>query len=169
MENYNIKIKKIKRWNFIALILCAIEIVLSIIDLPGSLNPDKTAYQKLGDEGIKIFNQLNSAPIKIFTVLNVLMAIAFFILFFNANKNLKNKIIIKKYPYFLNLVWTVIVILFTVLTTNNLDSNTDVSSIKIGMLLFIVFFIFLLKIPVIMVLIDIFKLDIGEDNDKKNN
>lgn len=124
MENYNVKIKKIKRWNFIALILCAVEIVLSIFDLPGSLNPDKAAYQKLGDEGIKIFNQLNSAPVKIFTLLNLLMAIAFFIMFFYANKNLKNKKIIKKYPYFLNLVWTVIVVLFTVLTTNNLDSNT---------------------------------------------
>ncbi|BDP79062.1 hypothetical protein EfmAA242_32900 (plasmid) [Enterococcus faecium] len=33
MENYNVKIKKIKRWNFIALILCAVEIVLSIFDL----------------------------------------------------------------------------------------------------------------------------------------
>ncbi|MDQ8346386.1 hypothetical protein Q3C71_12865 [Enterococcus faecium] len=76
MENYNVKIKKIKRWNFIALILCAVEIVLSIFDLPGSLNPDKAAYQKLGDEGIKIFNQLNSAPVKIFTLLNLLMAIA---------------------------------------------------------------------------------------------
>ncbi|MFS1195306.1 hypothetical protein ACFDDU_12810 [Enterococcus lactis] len=127
MENYNVKIKKIKRWNFIALILCAVEIVLSIFDLPVSLNPDKAAYQKLGDEGIKIFNQLNSAPIKIFTLLNLLMAIAFFIMFFYANKNLKNKKIIKKYPYFLNLVWTVIVVLFTVLTTNNLDSNTGVS------------------------------------------
>ncbi|MDT6324897.1 hypothetical protein NNL51_12270 [Enterococcus faecium] len=101
MENYNVKIKKIKRWNFIALILCAVEIVLSIFDLPGSLNPDKAAYQKLGDEGIKIFNQLNSAPVKIFTLLNLLMAIAFFIMFFYANKNLKNKKIIKKYPYFL--------------------------------------------------------------------
>lgn len=38
MENYNVKIKKIKRWNFIALILCAVEIVLSIFDLPVSLN-----------------------------------------------------------------------------------------------------------------------------------
>ena len=165
MENYNVKIKKIKRWNFIALILCAVEIVLSIFDLPVSLNPDKAAYQKLGDEGIKIFNQLNSAPIKIFTLLNLLMAIAFFIMFFYANKNLKNKKIIKKYPYFLNLVWTVIVVLFTVLTTNNLDSNTGVSSFNLGMLLFTIFFIFLLKIPVVMGLIGIFKLDLGEEND----
>ncbi len=165
MENYNVKIKKIKRWNFIALILCAVEIVLSIFDLPVSLNPDKAAYQKLGDEGIKIFNQLNSAPIKIFTLLNLLMAIAFFIMFFYANKNLKNKKIIKKYPYFLNLVWTVIVVLFTVLTTNNLDSYTGVSSFNLGMLLFTIFFIFLLKIPVVMVLIGIFKLDLGEEND----
>ena len=83
------------------------------------------------------------------------MAIAFFIMFFYANKNLKNKKIIKKYPYFLNLV----------LTTNNLDSNTGVSSFNLGMLLFTIFFIFLLKIPVVMVLIGIFKLDVGEEND----
>ncbi|NTL34024.1 hypothetical protein HQ680_12795, partial [Enterococcus faecium] len=149
----------------IALILCAVEIVLSIFDLPGSLNPDKAAYQKLGYEGIKIFNQLNSAPVKIFTLLNLLMAIAFFIMFFYANKNLKNKKIIKKYPYFLNLVWTVIVVLFNLLTTNNLDSNTGVSSFNLGMLLFTIFFIFLLKIQVVMVLIGIFKLDVGEEND----
>lgn len=84
-NNHNIKVKK---WNFIALILCGIEIVLSIIDLPGSLNPDKTFYQKLGNDGRKIFNQLNSMPIKIFAVLNLLIVIAFFILFFNANKSL---------------------------------------------------------------------------------
>lgn len=161
-NNHNIKVKK---WNFIALILCGIEIVLSIIDLPGSLNPDKTFYQKLGNDGMEIFNQLNSMPIKIFAVLNLLIIIAFFILFFNANKSLKSKKNIKKYPYFLNLVWTVIVVLFTILTTSDLGSITDDSSTKLGMLLFTVFFILLLKIPIIMVLINIFKLDIGEDNE----
>ncbi|EGO6528773.1 hypothetical protein [Enterococcus faecalis] len=161
-NNYNIKVKK---WNFIALILCGIEIVLSIIDLPGSLNPDKTFYQKLGNDGMEIFNQLNSMPIKIFAVLNLLIVIAFFVLFFNANKSLKSKKNIKKYPYFLNLVWTVIVVLFTILTTSDLGSITDDSSTKLGMLLFTVFFILLLKIPIIMVLINIFKLDIGEDNE----
>lgn len=161
-NNYNIKVKK---WNFIALILCGIEIVLSIIDLPGSLNPDKNFYQKLGNDGMEIFNQLNSMPIKIFAVLNLLIVIAFFVLFFNANKSLKSKKNIKKYPYFLNLVWTVIVVLFTILTTSDLGSITDDSSTKLGMLLFTVFFILLLKIPIIMVLINIFKLDIGEDNE----
>lgn len=161
-NNHNIKVKK---WNFIALILCGIEIVLSIIDLPGSLNPDKTFYQKLGNDGMEIFNQLNSMPIKIFAVLNLLIVIAFFVLFFNANKSLKSKKNIKKYPYFLNLVWTVIVVLFTILTTSDLGSITDDSSTKLGMLLFTVFFILLLKIPIIMVLINIFKLDIGEDNE----
>ncbi|WP_250864658.1 hypothetical protein [Enterococcus faecalis] len=161
-NNYNIKVKK---WNFIALILCGIEIVLSIIDLPGSLNPDKTFYQKLGNDGMEIFNQLNSMPIKIFAVLNLLIVIAFFVLFFNANKSLKSKKNIKKYPYFLNLVWTVIVVLFTIFTTSDLGSITDDSSTKLGMLLFTVFFILLLKIPIIMVLINIFKLDIGEDNE----
>ena len=161
-NNHNIKVKK---WNFIALILCGIEIVLSIIDLPGSLNPDKTFYQKLGNDGMEIFNQLNSMPIKIFAVLNLLIGIAFFVLFFNANKSLKSKKNIKKYPYFLNLVWTVIVVLFTILTTSDLGSITDDSSTKLGMLLFTVFFIVLLKIPIIMVLINIFKLDIGEDNE----
>ncbi|EGO8851274.1 hypothetical protein LIT97_13685 (plasmid) [Enterococcus faecalis] len=161
-NNHNIKVKK---WNFIALILCGIEIVLSIIDLPGSLNPDKTFYQKLGNDGMEIFNQLNSMPIKIFAVLNLLIVIAFFVVFFNANKSLKSKKNIKKYPYFLNLVWTVIVVLFTILTTSDLGSITDDSSTKLGMLLFTVFFILLLKIPIIMVLINIFKLDIGEDNE----
>lgn len=161
-NNHNIKVKK---WNFIALILCGIEIVLSIIDLPGSLNPDKTFYQKLGNDGMEIFNQLNSIPIKIFAVLNLLIVIVFFILFFNANKSLKSKKNIKKYPYLLNLVWTVIVVLFTILTTSDLGSITDDSSTKLGMLLFTVFFILLLKIPIIMVLINIFKLDIGEDNE----
>ncbi|EGO8908399.1 hypothetical protein D5674_14940, partial [Enterococcus faecalis] len=82
-----------------------------------------------------------------------------------ANKSLKSKKNIKKYPYFLNLVWTVIVVLFTILTTSDLGSITDDSSTKLGMLLFTVFFILLLKIPIIMVLINIFKLDIGEDNE----
>ncbi|MBX8942021.1 hypothetical protein [Enterococcus faecalis] len=162
MINHNTKVKK---WNFIALILCGIEIVLSIIDLPESLNPDKTFYQKLGNDGMEIFNQLNSMSIKTFAVLNLLIVIVFFILFFNANKSLKSKKNIKKYPYFLNLVWTVIVVLFTILTTSDLGSITDDSSIKLSMLLFTVFFILLLKIPIIMVLINIFKLDIGEDNE----
>lgn len=45
----------------------------SIIGLPAALSPDKTLYKDLGLEGMSIYNQLNSMPVKVFTVLNVLL------------------------------------------------------------------------------------------------
>lgn len=169
MEVYSKYIKKIKIWNLITLVLASIGTIVSTIGLPAALNPDKTLYTNIGSEGMGIYNQLNSMPVKVFTVLNVLFSIAFVILFFISHRKIKKDQIPPKYPYYLNLGWTVISIIFSLLTTPNFANTSEIQSMGLVIGITIIIFTLILKLPVIMVLVYLFKVNTGENDIEKVN
>ncbi|NBA57068.1 hypothetical protein [Enterococcus hirae] len=166
MEIY---IKKMKVWNLIALVLTSIGTILSIIELPAALNPDKTNYTDLESEGITIYNQLNSMSAKTFTILNVLFLIVFVVLFFISHRKIKNMQIPPKYPYYLNLGWTVVAIIFSLLAMPSFTNSSEMQSMGLVIGITTIIFTLAFKLPVIMVLVYLFKVNTGENDIEKVN
>ncbi|EOY2815574.1 hypothetical protein SHT65_08990 [Enterococcus faecalis] len=169
MEIYSKYIKKIRIWNLITLVLASIGTIFSIIGLPAALSPDKTLYKDLGLEGMSIYNQLNSMPVKVFTVLNVLFTIAFVILFFISHRKIKKDQIPLKYPYYLNLGWTVVSIIFSLLTTPSFTNTSETQSMGLIIGITNTIFTLVFKLPIIMVLVYLFKVNTGENDIEKVN
>lgn len=169
MNDYKKEVKKIKIWNLIALVLISIGTIFSIIGLPSALNPNEKIYTSIGSDGMDIYNQLNSMPVKVFTVLNVLFSIAFVILFFISHRKIKKDQIPVKYPYYLNLGWTVVSIIFSLLTTPNFTNASETQSIGLIIGITTIIFTLVFKLPVIMVLVYLFKVNTGENDIEKVN
>jgi hypothetical protein len=169
MEIYSKYIKKIRIWNLITLVLASIGTIFSIIGLPAAISPDKTLYKDLGSEGMSIYNQLNSMPVKVFTVLNVLFSITFVILFFISHRKIKKNQIPLKYPYYLNLGWTVVSIIFSLLTTPSFTNTSETQSMGLIIGITTIIFILVFKLPIIMVLVYLFKVNTGENDIEKVN
>lgn len=169
MDNYKKQVKKIKVWNLIALVLTSVGTIFSIIGLPAALNPDKTLYTDLESEGMSIYNQLSSMPVKVFTVLNVLFSITFVIFFFISHRKVKKNQIPLKYPYYLNLGWTVVSIIFSLLTTPSFTNTSEMQSMGLIIGITTIIFMLVFKLPVIMVLVYLFKVNTGENDIEKVN
>lgn len=139
----------------------------SIIGLPVALNPNRDLYTDLGSEGMDIYNQLNSLPVKVFTILNVLFSVAFVILFFIAHRKIKKEQLPPNYPYYLNMGWTVVSIMHTLLTTPSFTNSSEMQSMGLIIGITTIIFTLVFKLPLIMVLVYQFKINTGENDIEK--
>ena len=59
------RIKKIRTWNMVALVLTAIGAVVSLVTLPSSLFPKRENFEILGKKGMELYNQVSSTSYKV--------------------------------------------------------------------------------------------------------
>lgn len=89
-------------------------------------------------------------------------------LFISHRKVKKNQIPLK-YPYYLNLGWTVVSIIFSLLTTPSFTNTSEMQSMGLIIGITIIIFMLVFKLPVIMVLVYLFKVNTGENDIEKVN
>ena len=166
MENVTRQLKKAKTWNMVLLVLTGISAVTSLIGLPGTLNPKKETYDVLGSTGKKFYEHINSIGVKAYSVIALLVIIALVVLFFLANKKLKEQQLAPKYPYYIYIGYTVVSILYSLLLTPKLELP-DVGSEAVAAVTTVTTIVMLIiqvlfMIPAIIVLVHLFKADTQE-------
>ena len=82
------RIKKIRTWNMVALVLTAIGAVVSLVTLPSSLFPKRENFEILGKKGMELYNQVSSTSYKVAIIFGVVMTVLFVVLYFIASRQL---------------------------------------------------------------------------------
>ena len=163
MESVNKQLKKAKTWNMVLLVLTSISAVISLIDIPGTLNPKKETYEVLGSAGEKFYEHANSIGTKAYALLALIVILALVFLFFTANKKLKEQKLAPKYPYYIYIGYTVVSIIYSLLLTPQLElpqAGADVVAAVTTVTTIVMFIIQLIfMLPAIIVLVHLFKAD----------
>lgn len=97
------RIKKIRTWNMVALVLTAIGAVVSLVTLPSSLFPKRENFEILGKKGIELYNQVSSTSYKVAIIFGVVMTVLFVVLYFIASRQLRQDKVPSKLIYFASL------------------------------------------------------------------
>ncbi len=151
-------VEKAKKWNFIALIIGTIEVILSGSELPSVLSPNKSLYESLGEDGIKLYQQLNSLSTKIFTVTDFILTLMFVVLFFIAYLKFKKEELPMKLPYYMSLVWTLIMLVRNLWVLPGTQQGTANFVIITAIITTVITLI--LEAPVLLTLINLIKSEV---------
>lgn len=152
--------KKAKTWNMVHLVLSTIGTVISLIGLPALINPTnsvKALEKTIGliddpkmTETLEQSIKLTLSPVyRIYSLALFVLGIILLIFYFLANQKLKQQINVSKVPYYIYLGTVILSIIITFA-----QGNFAVSAIAISVIR---------AIPVILVLIYLFKLDTDEE------
>ncbi|MDR0879630.1 MAG: hypothetical protein LBN09_02885 [Clostridioides sp.] len=157
-------LKKAKTWNMVLLVLGVIGVILSLIGLPGILSPDKSNYDAMGAAGMALYEQANSLSYKSYMIITLIISIALIVMYLRANKTLKNGEAAPKFPYYLDIITTVLGILYSLLFTVK-AAIPDVEGVNVGLITQIISILFSLipALPSVLVLRHLFKLDSEEE------
>jgi len=164
-EEIKLHLKKAKTWNKVLLVLKSIGVVFGVIGIPGLLNPNKATYDQMGDAGIELYKQITSIGYKATIIATLLISIALLVMYFRANKNLKNEETAPKYPYYIAIIYTVFNIIYGLFTGSNSSSIPNVEGMENAILFMQIFSIvtpIILTIPAVLVLVHLFKADVEE-------
>lgn len=120
----------------------------------------------MGSAGKKFYEHINSIGVKAYSVIALLVIIALVVLFFLANKKLKEQQLAPKYPYYIYIGYTVVSILYSLLLTPKLELP-DVGSEAVAAVTTVTTIVMLIiqvlfMIPAIIVLVHLFKADTQE-------
>lgn len=135
MKEKEIYTKRAKTWNFFLIILTIITTLINLIGIPGTLNPQRSAYdtyEKAGLDADKMFQHANTLPVKLVFVIGLVLSIGLLISYFQANKKLKNKELPTKAPYLILIGWQAVNLLFNAFynpTGMNLVASNGILSV----------------------------------------
>ncbi|WP_314067371.1 hypothetical protein [uncultured Vagococcus sp.] len=160
MEKQATLFKKAKTWNMVHLVLSAIGVVLSLIMIPSLINPAssvKILEQSIGmiddAKAIAAMEQtikLTLSPVyRIYSLASIVVGVALLICYFLANRKLKQQIKVSMIPYYIYLGTVVLSIVITLAQGNFAIANLA--------------FTLLRAIPVILILVNLFKLDSDQE------
>ena len=148
-------LKKAKTWNMVLIILGLLSVVSSVVGLPKSLNPKLSDYEMLGSMGQQMFDYANNPLIKGISVLSLVISIVLLIFYFMANKKLADEIIPVKFPYYIEIGWSLLstAIGFMLQPKMQMDGfDFSFITLIIGIIFQIIFLI-----PAILVIVHLFK------------
>ncbi len=156
------RIKKIRTWNMVALVLTAIGAVVSLVTLPSSLFPKRENFEVLGKKGLELYNQVSSTSYKVAIIFGVVMTVLFVVLYFIASRQLSQDKVPSKLIYFASLGYFVLNLVIGTFLKGASSANELTSQLgSIGVVVTVVSMIapLLLYIPQIMCLVHIFAIE----------
>lgn len=146
---------KAKTWNFVMLVLSCLSLLIGLVSLPQTLNPDKKNYESLGAYGKEAYEFLKSPVTLGYTFINLALLIALVVLYFLANKKMAQGIMPPKFPYYVVLAWFIVNLLYTViLTPRQVIEGMDMSMV---MTITSILTTLIQAIVPVMILVNLFK------------
>lgn len=160
MEQQAIFFKKAKTWNMVQLVISAIGVVVSLLTISTLLNPSKSVAMleksmELTNEPNLIASleqsiQLMLSPVyRIYSLATIILSIVLLVCYILANRKLKQQINVSKIPYYVYLGTVVLSLIISFV-----QGNFAIGAVAITLVG---------AIPVILVLVNLFKLDSDEE------
>ncbi|MBP1041831.1 hypothetical protein I6N95_12500 [Vagococcus sp. BWB3-3] len=152
--------KKAKTWNMVQLVLSAIGTVFSLLTIPTLINPSKSVAML--EKSLELTNdpnliasmeqsiQLTLSPVyRIYSLATIVLSTVLLVCYILANQKLKQQINVSKIPYYVYLGTVVLSLIISFA-----QGNFAIGAIAITLIG---------AIPVILVLVNLFKLDSDEE------
>ncbi len=160
MEQQAIFFKKAKTWNMVQLVISAIGVVVSLLTISTLLNPSKSVAML--EKSMELTNdpnliasleqsiQLMLSPVyRIYSLATIILSIVLLVCYILANRKLKQQINVSKIPYYVYLGTVVLSLIISFV-----QGNFAIGAVAITLVG---------AIPVILVLVNLFKLDSDEE------
>ncbi|MGL9997464.1 hypothetical protein IGJ41_002747 [Enterococcus sp. DIV1537a] len=149
MNEYSKRKTKLELWNSLALVLTVITTMFSIISFVKDIRDVNTESMVQVTTGSPLFDNA-------ITIIDIVFSLGFIILFYLAHKTIKLGKIPNVVPYYVNLCWSVIYLVFFAFSIFNVN-NADIHHIVSVLVVILVSIFFLLsKIPVFLVIRSIY-------------
>ncbi|EOV2449883.1 hypothetical protein ACOMOD_002743 [Enterococcus faecalis] len=149
MNEYSKRKTKLELWNSLALVLTVITTMFSIISFVKDIRDVNTESMVQVTTGSPLFDNA-------ITIIDIVFSLGFIILFYLAHKTIKLGKIPNVVPYYVNLCWSVIYLVFFAFSIFNVN-NADIHHIVSVLVVILVSIFFLLsKIPVFLMIRSIY-------------
>lgn len=160
MEKQAVFFKKAKTWNMVQLVISGIFTVFSLFSIPSLINPANSIKtikktMELFDDPKMIATleqsiELSLNPLyRIYSFVTIVISAALVVCYFLANRKLKQQINVSKVPYYIYMGTVVVSLIVTFA-----QGNFSIAGIALTVVP---------AIPVILVLVNLFKLDSDEE------
>lgn len=96
-------LKSAKTLNMVLLVFTAIGVVFSLIGLPTILNPSRETYELLGQQGLEIYETLNTPFYKGYNIISIVLSVLLLVFYIKAHLTMRGEQVPSDFPYFLTI------------------------------------------------------------------